>query len=148
MRTIELEVFLPYRMSRIAAAISRRFRTIYRDQAGLTIPEWRVLATLAQFGTGTAACIGLHSDMHKTKVSRAVRGLEKRHWLKRRPSPADGRQELLTLSPAGARAYAEIVPKMLALERELLGRLPPQAAQALLEALPEVERLLGLGSQR
>ncbi|WP_207482010.1 MarR family winged helix-turn-helix transcriptional regulator [Arenibaculum pallidiluteum] len=144
METIELERFLPYRLNRIAAAVSRRFRGVYAAQTGLSVPEWRVLATLAQLGTLTAKAIGEHSDMHKTKVSRAVAELERRRWLRRRPNPGDRREELLTLSAAGLHAYAAIVPGMLALERELTGSLGPQGIEALLTALDGLERVMGL----
>ena len=75
---LALESFLPYRLNRLADAVSREFSRIYRDRYGLTRPEWRLLATLGQYGTMTATAVGAHSAMHKTKVSRAVAALEKR----------------------------------------------------------------------
>ncbi|WP_324617453.1 MarR family winged helix-turn-helix transcriptional regulator [Microvirga alba] len=76
MTKLELEKFLPYRLNRIASVVSRGFRAVYGRHHDLTIPEWRVLATLGQFEEMSAREIGLHSSMHKTKVSRAVRALE------------------------------------------------------------------------
>ncbi|MET0169638.1 MAG: MarR family transcriptional regulator, partial [Aliihoeflea sp.] len=52
--TLELETFLPYRLNRLADAVSRDFSSIYRDRHGMTRPEWRLLATLGQYGTMTA----------------------------------------------------------------------------------------------
>src|SRR4051794_40868674 len=69
---LELETFLPYRLYRLADAVSREFSTIYSDRFGLTRPEWRTLAGLGQHGTTTATALGEQSAMHKTKVSRAV----------------------------------------------------------------------------
>ncbi len=100
---LDLESFLPYRLNRLADAVSREFSKIYRERYGLTRPEWRTLATLGQFGIMTATQIGAHSAMHKTKVSRAVAELEKRRWLTRTPAPTDRRIEHLTLTKAGAR---------------------------------------------
>ena len=91
-----MENFLPYRLNRIAEAVSREFSKLYRDRHDLTRPEWRTLATLGQFGTMTATAIGEHSTMHKTKVSRAVSELEKRKWLTRAPDEADRRTEHLS----------------------------------------------------
>ena len=45
---LELEMFLPYRLNRLADAVSREFSKIYRDRYGLTRPEWRTLAGLGQ----------------------------------------------------------------------------------------------------
>ena len=78
MSKLALEHFLPYRLNRLSSAVSQQFRAVYGPHHDLTVPEWRVLATLAQFGTMTAKAIGRHSSMHKTKVSRAVRALEER----------------------------------------------------------------------
>ena len=142
MALIDLECFLPYRMSRVAATLSRRFRSLYRDRLGLTVPEWRVLATLAQFGTSTATAIGAHSDMHKAKVSRAVSGLNARSWLQREVSREDGRIEKLRLTKAGERAYADVAPAMLELERVLLERVGLEDNQALLTGLKALEQVL------
>ncbi|MBF9197324.1 MarR family winged helix-turn-helix transcriptional regulator [Microvirga terrestris] len=138
MAKLQLEQFLPYRLNRIAGAVSQEFRSVYGPHHDLTIPEWRVLATLGQFEAMSAKAIGLHSAMHKTKVSRAVRALEERRWLRRRSSEEDRREEILTLTTLGQKAYQEIVPKALAFERRLLDELGPKA-ERLLEALERLE---------
>ena len=139
MSKLALEHFLPYRLSRLSSAVSQRFRAVYGPHHDLTVPEWRVLATLAQFGTMTAKAIGKHSSMHKTKVSRAVRALEERRWLVRRESEQDRREESLSLTAAGLKAYGEIVPRALAFEASILAALGPHA-EPLLEALALMEK--------
>ena len=140
MTKLQLEQFLPYRLNRIAAAVSQDFRSVYGPHHDLTIPEWRVLATLGQFEAMSAKAIGRHSAMHKTKVSRAVRALEERRWLRRRSSEEDRREEILTLTAQGERAYRQIVPKALAFERHLLDQLGLKA-EPLLEALERLEMI-------
>jgi DNA-binding MarR family transcriptional regulator len=140
MAKLELEAFLPYRLNRIAAAISQDFRAVYGPHHDLTIPEWRVLATLGQFEAMSAKDIGRHSAMHKTKVSRAVRALEERRWLRRRASEEDRREEILTLTAQGQKAYRQIVPKALAFERRILDELGPKA-EPLLEGLTRLEEI-------
>jgi DNA-binding MarR family transcriptional regulator len=116
---LALESFLPYRLNRLADAVSREFARLYRDRLGLTRPEWRLLATLGQYGTMTATAIGRHSTMHKTKVSRAVTALEKRRWLARGVDAADRRIEHLTLTAEGLRVYRDMVPIAKAFELQL-----------------------------
>lgn len=142
MNKLQLESFLPYRLNRIAAAISQDFRTVYGPHHDLTIPEWRVLATLGQFEAMSAKAIGRHSAMHKTKVSRAVRALEERRWLTRRESDEDRREEILTLTAPGRKAYRDIVPQALAFERRILEELGPDA-KPLLAALEQLEHIFG-----
>jgi DNA-binding MarR family transcriptional regulator len=114
-----LESFLPYRLMRLSEAVSREFAKAYHDRYGLTRPEWRVFATLGQYGIMTATSIGVHSAMHKTKVSRAVAALEKRKWLARETDLADRRVERLSLTKDGRAAYRDMVPVAREFERWL-----------------------------
>ncbi|WP_262029041.1 MarR family winged helix-turn-helix transcriptional regulator [Microvirga sp. Mcv34] len=140
MAKLQLEHFLPYRLNRIASAVSQDFRSVYGPHHDLTIPEWRVLATLGQFEEMSAKAIGRHSAMHKTKVSRAVRDLEERRWLKRRESEEDRREEILTLTELGRKVYRDIVPKAVAFERRILDELGP-GAKPFLDALERLEEI-------
>ncbi len=140
---LKLESFLPYRLNRAAAVASRQFSAIYRNEFSLTVPEWRTLATLGQFGAATAKEIGEHSAMHKTKVSRAVASLQRRRWLVRRTDDLDRRIEHLALSAAGEAAYRKLAPKMLAFEDALFDKLDPEELAALTKGLAALERALG-----
>lgn len=141
MTKLALETFLPYRLNRLSAAVSQEFRAVYGPHHDLTVPEWRVLATLGQFEAMSAKEIGAHSAMHKTKVSRAVRALEERRWLTRRESPDDRREEILRLTSLGRKTYGEIVPRALAFEATILEALGPDA-ERLLTALRHLELTL------
>ncbi|SOC34773.1 DNA-binding MarR family transcriptional regulator [Rhizobium subbaraonis] len=138
MAKLRLEQFLPYRLNRISAAVSRDFRSVYGPDFDLTIPEWRVLATIGQFETITAREIGLHSSMHKTKVSRAVKALEDRRWLRRKPNDEDRREEHLALTELGRSVYGKIVPRALEFEKRIVEALGDQA-EAFLAALERLE---------
>lgn len=137
-----LETFLPYRLNRLADAVSREFSKTYRDRHGLTRPEWRTLAGLGQHGTMTATAIGEQSAMHKTKVSRAVAELERRKWLVRTRDPADRRVEKLTLTRAGEAVYRELVPLAKAYEVQLLKRMNAAQRKAVLDGCAALEASL------
>ena len=141
--TLSLESFLPYRLNRLADAVSRDFSRLYRDRYGMTRPEWRLLATLGQYGTMTATAVGQHSSMHKTKVSRAVTALEKRRWLKREQDDGDRRVEHLSLTKAGVDAYRQIIPLALDFEEVLLAKMGPRERKAVLAGLSALEQALG-----
>lgn len=116
---LRLEGFLPYRLNVLASEVSHTLARAYGDRFGISIPEWRVLATLGQFGVMTARDIGLHSRMHKTTVSRAVAALETRQLVRRRANRSDLREAFLTLTEQGEEIYFRIVP----LARELSERI-------------------------
>lgn len=141
MKNLTLETFLPYRLNRISGLVSRHFRSVYGPHHDLTVPEWRVLATLGEFEEMSAKAIGAHSFMHKTKVSRAVRALEERRWLKRRENEIDRREEILSLTTAGRQAYNEIVPRAVEFESAVLAALGVDASP-LLKALDRLEAFL------
>lgn len=105
-----LEGFLPYRLVVLAQAASQGLAELYSQRFGVTIAEWRVLATLGQHSTLTAKDIGAHSCMHKTKVSRALAAMIKRGLVRREANPRDRREAFVTLTSAGNRLYGEIVP--------------------------------------
>jgi DNA-binding MarR family transcriptional regulator len=107
---IELESFLPYRLNVLASSVSHALAHVYGEKFGISIPEWRVLATLGQFGEITAREIGLHSHMHKTTVSRAVAALAARGFIEKRRNRDDMREAFLTMSANGRAVYLEIVP--------------------------------------
>ncbi|MBZ9694413.1 MULTISPECIES: MarR family winged helix-turn-helix transcriptional regulator [unclassified Mesorhizobium] len=142
MDILELESFLPYRLYRLANAVSREFSNVYKDRHGLTRPEWRTLSGLGQRGTMTATELGEQSAMHKTKVSRAVAELERRRWLVRTPDENDRRVEHLTLTNAGLAAYREMVPLAQNFERELLAKLGVDERAAIVRGVAALEKAL------
>lgn len=145
---LELENFLPYRLNRLADAVSRGFSRLYKERFGLTRPEWRLLATLGQYGSMTATTVGRHSSMHKTKVSRAVTALESRRWLTRTTDEADRRVEHLTLTKAGEDAYRELVPLAKEFERHLSSAIGPARFAEFDYGLERLEEIvLGDGRQ-
>ncbi len=59
---VVLERFLPYRLNVLASLTSNALAQIYADRFGLTIPAWRVVATLGQYGVRTARDIAAHGS--------------------------------------------------------------------------------------
>lgn len=117
---LKLDEFLPYRLNVCANLVSRALSRVYIKRHKVGVPEWRVLVTLGEFGMMTAKAIGLHSYMHKTKVSRAVALLERRKLVTRRTNRADLREAFLTLTPAGRDIYDDLAPMALDFARQLM----------------------------
>jgi DNA-binding MarR family transcriptional regulator len=135
---LKLEEFLPYRLNVCAHLVSRALSRIYSERYKIGVPEWRVLVTLGQFGLMTAKVIGVHSQMHKTKVSRAVAQLERRKWVTRRANRADMREAFLSLSPAGRDIYDELAPSALDFVRQLIESVDAADRAALDRALKKL----------
>lgn len=85
--------------------------------------------------------------MHKTKVSRAVAELERRHWLARTPDEKDRRAEHLALTKAGLAAYRGMVPLARAFECKMIRRVSEDGRQAVMIAVAELERASNTNAQ-
>jgi DNA-binding MarR family transcriptional regulator len=137
---LRLDGYLPYRLSVASNAVSRLIARAYEDRFGLTIPQWRLIAVLAEDGPLTQQAIGARTVMDKVTVSRATQGLVKRRLVERAPHDADGRSHHLALSKAGERLYGEISPVALEYEARLLQEFDPAAVAELKRVLLLLER--------
>jgi DNA-binding MarR family transcriptional regulator len=135
---LKLEEFLPYRLNICASLVSAALSRIYAERYKIGVPEWRVLVTLGQFGMMTAKAIGIHSHMHKTKVSRAVALLERRKLVARRANRTDLREAFLSLTPAGRDIYSELAPIAIDFATQLLETVDTTDRAALDRALKKL----------
>jgi DNA-binding MarR family transcriptional regulator len=118
--TLQLSRFLPYRLSVLTNVVSTAIAGAYAERFGLSIPEWRVMAVLADTPHLSAAEVAQHTAMDKVAVSRAVASLLRAKRIQRRMARADRRRSVLRLSAAGERVYAQVVPFALAYEKDLI----------------------------
>ena len=123
--TIELETFLPYRLSVLANVTSTAIAAAYEDRFGLTIPEWRVIAVLTRYPGMSAREVAEKSRMDAVAVSRAVNRLLRAGRLRRAVAADDRRRSVLQVSAAGAAVYRDVAPLALEFERSLLESLAP-----------------------
>jgi len=142
----DLQDFLPYLLNQAAEATSRGFQASYRARHGLTRTQWRVMANLGRFGAMTARDICRLSHIEKTKVSRAVAGLEGAGLLTRATSPDDRRAENLSLTGTGRAVFAEIGQQAMDFDSELRTRLGPEVAARIDAILREIIALNAEGA--
>jgi DNA-binding MarR family transcriptional regulator len=117
---IDLERFLPYRLSVLTNLVSGAIASVYEERFGLTIPEWRVIAVLARFPGLSAAEVAANTRMDAVAVSRAVTRLLRDGRIRRSIAADDRRRSVLRLSAAGESVYREIAPVALRYEHSLL----------------------------
>ncbi|SJZ56913.1 DNA-binding transcriptional regulator, MarR family [Enhydrobacter aerosaccus] len=118
-QVLELENFLPYRLSILTQVVSEALHDLYAGPFGLTVTQWRVMAALGRFAPLTASEVGQRIVMDKVAVSRAVAGLMNRGLIERATDRKDRRRASLRLSTAGSDMHAQIVPIALAYEARL-----------------------------
>jgi DNA-binding MarR family transcriptional regulator len=117
---LQLDRFLPYRLSVASNAVSQVIARSYETTESLSMQEWRVVAVLAEAGELTQQGIVAKTKMDKVTVSRAARALEERGILRRKENEEDARSLRLSLTADGRKIYVRVVPVAAELEREVL----------------------------
>ncbi len=138
--SFDLSAFLPYQLAVVSSRISKEFSELYRAEFGLTIPEWRVLAHLAQSDQVSVREIQARVDMDKSKVSRAAARLEAQGLIEKRENLEDRRLLDMRLTVKGRDLITRIVPIADAYQAQLLAQIGTDAAvfrAALLRLLEE-----------
>lgn len=133
---LQLDRFIPYRLSVLSNTISMNIAAAYEREFGLSIPQWRVMAVLARFPDLSAIEVAERTAMDKVAVSRALQGLLGSKRVLRAYDKGDRRRSILRLSAAGQSVYTRVAPLALRYEAELLSALSPSDQRAL-------DRLLG-----
>ncbi len=130
-QALELEKFLPYRLSVLAQLVSESLHDLYAGPFELSVTQWRVMAALGRFAPLTASDVGQRIVMDKVAISRAVASLMKRGLVERAADPDDRRRASLRLTAKGRTVHAQIVPLALKYEAELYAALSPGERQTL-----------------
>jgi DNA-binding MarR family transcriptional regulator len=136
---LHLDRFLPYLLSVTSNRVSERIARTYAALFGLSIPEWRLVAVIAEAEPITQAEIGERTRMDKVTVSRAAIALSERGLLERSPNAADRRSHHLALSAAGRSLYEQVAPKALELERRIFARFSRAELEQLTQMLRRID---------
>jgi DNA-binding MarR family transcriptional regulator/N-acetylglutamate synthase-like GNAT family acetyltransferase len=139
-----------------AVAEVRRFNRFYTRVIGLlnkhlpesdvSLAEARVFYELAKGGEQTAAEITRRLAMDKAHVSRIAARFAARGYLARRVSPAHGKQQLLSLTPAGEAAFAALERGTVTQIEGIVGPLAADARARLVTAMHDIEGALQGGA--
>ena len=144
MTKVDLLRFVPFRLNRLAAEVSRDLASVYSDQFAIDVTEWRVLATLGMGEPRSAQFIVRCTRTHKSKISRAVTRLALAGLVEGVPNSDDRRETQLRMTKKGRALYERLAPVVLNYERRLLASLTESDLQGLFHGLDMLEKALGL----
>lgn len=128
---LSLDGFLPYRLSVLSNAVSRKIAKIYEEEFDLSIWQWRIIAVLGEREGLTSTEVAQRTLMDKPTVSRAAASLIERGILERHIDRDDRRRAPMRLTDEGHAIYAAVLPRALASERELSSALTEQEISTL-----------------
>ena len=80
---LQLERYLPYRLSILSNRVSSRVAETYSDKFALSITEWRIMAVLGEYPGISADEVSLKTQIEKSILSRAINKLLSRHFVAR-----------------------------------------------------------------
>jgi DNA-binding MarR family transcriptional regulator len=136
---LRLDAFIPFRLSVTSNVVSDAVASTYQALFGLTIPEWRLIAVIAEDVGMTQQKVGVRTRMDKVTVSRATLALVGRGLLARKPHATDRRSQSLHLTSSGRDLYAAVVPKALELEQRIFAGFDPREVAAFTDMLIRVQ---------
>jgi len=138
---LELQNFLPYRLSVLSNRTSDAIARAYSQRFALGVTEWRVMAVLGRYPDLSANQVAQRTAMDKVAVSRAVAKLLDSGRLLRAFDDDDRRRSVLRLSETGYAIYDQIVPLALGFERQLLGDMDATERTLLFRLLDRLDEL-------
>lgn len=138
---LDLEHFLPYRLSVLSNRVSSAIARVYVERFALGVTEWRVMAVLGRYPDLSANAVAQRTAMDKVAVSRAVARLVAAGRLQRELHDDDRRRSVLRLSEAGYAIYDQIAPLALAFEERLLDGMDAAERELLFRLLDRLDEL-------
>ena len=136
---LRLDDFIPYRLAVVAREMSASLAQKYAHEFGISIPEWRVMAHLAEVNICSSGEICARTAMDKAKVNRAVTRLAAAGLIVAETAKSDRRLNALALSRKGQEIYRHIVPIALEVEASVTGSLTGHEREALLKILGKLQ---------
>ncbi len=136
----------------------RRFNRFYTRKIGVLqevllrspfpLTEARVIYELAHHEQVTATELADELGLDTGYLSRILGALQQRGLVAKRPSSADGRRNLLSLTATGQESFAKLNAASRSETGAMLGKLTEDEQRSLVEAMHTIEQLLGAQPER
>lgn len=135
-----LDDMVLYAMWQLQASAGRCVVRLCEQEFGITRREWRLLAQLAPHEGVMPSQLATRAGLDRARTSRTLTSLARKGLVSRTPRPGDRREVLLHLSPAGQRLYAELLPRVAHINRDLLDALTEAETELLDQLLQRLQQ--------
>ena len=141
-----LDELLIYRLGRLYATAGAMTLRVCEGEFGIARREWRLLAVLGQAGELQQSALAARAELDRARTSRALTTLQAKGLVERRAVDSDRRQARVWLTDAGRALHARMLPRVAAINHDILAGLDDDAVarlDALLNTLQQrAEQLL------
>jgi DNA-binding MarR family transcriptional regulator len=127
-----------YRLAYLVRLNDRHAQTVLIDQYGLTLGEWRTLATIRYLGRPSLRHLARTTQQDEGQLSRYVSGLIKRELLEKKSSATDQRVIELSLTPKGVSLHDDVMIFAWKLNQDMFTDLAPEEQTQLLLLLDKL----------
>lgn len=135
---LRLETALTYRLHTVNKLGDRETVRAYTQEFGLSLGEGRCLAAIGRFEPVSVNDLARAANLDKGHASRSAQALVERGLARKAVSELDGRGVVLTLTPAGAQMYREVLALIARRNREIFGCLSAEEQAQLGDMLERV----------
>jgi DNA-binding MarR family transcriptional regulator len=130
---------LLYRINRLRAVGGGMVLRYCEGHFGVTRREWVMLALLSIEESATPSQLAERAELNKSATSKAITTLARKGLIMRDPRRGDRRYVQLKLTESGKKLYAQILPLVADVNRQLMSALAPQEIAALDGMLDRME---------
>lgn len=140
----DLNLYLPYRLTVLANALSVEMARQYKTKFGISMAEWRVLLNVGYANAPSIRDIQKNASLEKSKVSRAASRLEANGFVTKHVDKNDKRLLKMALTNEGQALLDQLIPIAKAFQSELDARIG-EDGDALFAALDRLSQTAKAG---
>jgi homoprotocatechuate degradation regulator HpaR len=129
---------LPMALLRAREAVMEQFRPML-SRHDVTEQQWRVIRVVAEAGRLDASEVSARASILAPSLTRMIRTLEIRKFIKRRKDSGDGRRVILEIAPAGVALIERVSPESSEIYARLESKFSTSKLEILLDLLQELE---------
>lgn len=136
---LPLSSFLTYRLNNLAQMANRAGARWHQQVSGLTLAEWRIVATLGFFGSMSPTDLAARILMDKAVISRVKTVLSDKGLIFDENDSSDSRKRVLGLTDAGRHLYKSTMPEAQQRQAELMELFTDEELQMLTRGMEKLQ---------
>jgi DNA-binding MarR family transcriptional regulator len=156
---LKVNEFFTFHLLRLSSIAKASVARVYLDPAGLSVPEWRLLAAVANYSPLPFSDITAMTTMDKGQVSRTLRSAQAKGLVETELVPADRRgaveggsssisRVIVSITPAGSELYSRVMPVAQSYQAGILNLMSVEERRVLLDVLQRIHQFMTAGGSR
>jgi MarR family transcriptional regulator, organic hydroperoxide resistance regulator len=139
---LDVRTALPFLLNRTGLRTAEVFTARELERHGITLPMYRVLATLAHHDDQRLGDLATLADMEVSTLSRLIGSMQARRLVTRRRSGKDARAVRIRISDHGRSLTQKLVAAASSYEAALTRNLGPRQVQELKRTLAQIDQTM------